>query len=715
MRATTLSLHDIKGSTGEVALSGRDVFLGPNGSGKTTIQQAISLALLGYIPGIERKPSGALQLSSGDVLEVGLGFDSGFRFGRTYRRTRQRGKDGAPVVSDSQDVTVSPGQAEKNPTERDARVARECGRFVVALDLAEFVNATASQRRTFCSSLLPDGGEMDVDAARTYLVERLLTDALELNDPAGYEAMRGFITECLAEWREGLDAQAGLTAMRSWAAAQQSIWNKRERDAVGAIRELSDLRARQQETDRDLGADERRLKELNAELVSATEDLTRAQEQVKAAATRAASLEKLRGEIASLEAALLRSVDEAVAPEEARLAEIRSRIREVPVVDEREAELDEIAHRREAAVARRGAAADLLAECRADLSKSQKTMAQVKAGISTCVIDDRIGCPKNWAGVEQGLAPMVAEAEQDVEHATSALKAIDDEIAECEEARKRVMAEVRNARTAAKAIETANQKAVEEEAALRTASEEAQKARAAKEQRLAHLREQLRSAEEAPVDPILPTDLLQKRVDGLGANITTVEEQIAVKRKQRDTLVAMQAAMGDATSAESKAACVRSLVDAVGPNGLQGEVLKRGIGAIAADVTEVLRLMNVDREAVFVCESARGAEVFDFGWFGPDGPRIFSALSTGERALYSTALVAAFLKRANPPFRCICLDNVENLDPANFARLLDGLDALIEAGRIDNVILSGVIDRRVMKAFPRWDVHELGVPAADAV
>lgn len=70
VRITRVSYKNLKGRTEDVDLGSATLIHGPNFSGKTTIVDAVKLALLGHMPGLDKTAQGVMQLASGDSLSV---------------------------------------------------------------------------------------------------------------------------------------------------------------------------------------------------------------------------------------------------------------------------------------------------------------------------------------------------------------------------------------------------------------------------------------------------------------------------------------------------------------------------------------------------------------------------------------------------------------------------------------------------------------------
>lgn len=83
-------------------------FVGSNGAGKSTVLQAIQLALLGYIPGTDKKKSAVFQHSNGHEMSVHLIIDNNgtdISINRTWTRT---GKEIKAIVSTvPEDINIS--------------------------------------------------------------------------------------------------------------------------------------------------------------------------------------------------------------------------------------------------------------------------------------------------------------------------------------------------------------------------------------------------------------------------------------------------------------------------------------------------------------------------------------------------------------------------------------------------------------------------------
>lgn len=78
-------------------------FYGKNGSGKTTVLQAVQLALLGYIPGTNKKAQEIFTHSCAPEMKVSLVFDNGYTISRSYKKNGQSVKSETKCIPDGFD------------------------------------------------------------------------------------------------------------------------------------------------------------------------------------------------------------------------------------------------------------------------------------------------------------------------------------------------------------------------------------------------------------------------------------------------------------------------------------------------------------------------------------------------------------------------------------------------------------------------------------
>lgn len=98
-------LHNVSDKTYDLSDTAT-YFYGRNGAGKSTVMQAIQLALLGYIPGYNKTKEGIFSHANDNEMSVILTFDSGEEIQRSWKRcgtrieTNVSGPDGIDLLRD---------------------------------------------------------------------------------------------------------------------------------------------------------------------------------------------------------------------------------------------------------------------------------------------------------------------------------------------------------------------------------------------------------------------------------------------------------------------------------------------------------------------------------------------------------------------------------------------------------------------------------------
>lgn len=708
-----IRLGQVKGQNGVQQLTGRDIFTGPNGSGKSTRLKAVPLALYGYVRHDAKTNDDAMRLAKGDQMSVTVATDQ-LTVTRVFTRKTGLAKDGSAKVEVTQDIMLSPSLGEKNPTQRQTRINGEVGDFTVMLDWAEFLSMTDAKRREFFYRLSGiDSRRWDRNGVEAHLRRGLLTDELEINNPDQHQIMARLITDCLAEYRPHLDVQAGLTAMLDWATAQMKAWNTRRKDAAGAARTLTDIKHQLAETDRNIEQHREAFKELREQLIEAERRLAEGRERKRQNDAHFARIDQLRAEIEKLpalgSAAATTDLDE-------HLGRLRGQLREIPAA----AGLEEISRQIQAWREERAPKEERRRELAAQIARAEgeaasyrnvlQRISAIKAGkdqVPLCVISDLIKCPKDWSQVKDGVGARFLEPAE-VELAD--LRAKDKDLAAEIEA---LLGEERQLSTRQAELARAIQEATIFNQRLEVQIRQVEQEKAGREQaharlldRRANLAQELERLENEPVPPIAPLDVLDQQVGALRTQIAEHETRIQEQEKARTTVLSTRAALVEARKSELTYECARALVEALGPKGLQGELVKEALEPIRESVQANLDAMGAPGQFFFRMESDRGREVFQFGWVNSGGDELeFDALSTGQQLLLITALMAAVIGRRNPPLRVLAVDNIEGLDRDNLRGFLSGIDRI--AGQFDNVMLAGLVDPAAVPAG--WQIWELGV------
>lgn len=173
---TIRGMHKVENKTYDI--SGFRYFYGENGAGKSTIMQAVQLALLGYIPGTDKTKSAIFKHSNGPEMFIKLNLDDNGKDITIIRTWRRKGKDISAVCE------VEP--AIYNP---EAIVG---SLELPVFNFSEFVGMTANKLKDWFIKFLPAAdNELNWDM----LLSDAISDFEKILDPDFYVQIVNYVRE----------------------------------------------------------------------------------------------------------------------------------------------------------------------------------------------------------------------------------------------------------------------------------------------------------------------------------------------------------------------------------------------------------------------------------------------------------------------------------------------------------------------------------------
>ena len=165
-----IGMHNVKDRT--YNLNDMNYLFGQNGAGKSTVLQAIQLAVLGYIPGTDKTKSAIFAHANGNSMSVELHLDNGAKIIRQWYKTSKG------IIEDFK--TIPDGI---NPADYIGKLK------IPIMDINAFLAMTANKMKDWFIDFLPDVDTGSIDWKGT------LTSAL----PSFNEVLEPeFIAECAA-------------------------------------------------------------------------------------------------------------------------------------------------------------------------------------------------------------------------------------------------------------------------------------------------------------------------------------------------------------------------------------------------------------------------------------------------------------------------------------------------------------------------------------
>lgn len=708
MRIDRINFENFKGQTGSQPLTGRDIFIGRNGSGKTTRIQAVGLSFLGYVPGNGKTEAETFKLATGNEMAVGLHTTEGFSFERRFMQSTTRNRrTGEETVKISQSISLAPGRGEVNDTQRKQRIADEIGSFPVMLDFNEFLSLSDTKRRDFIYSLSTIVSDTwTKERIQEHLFLNLCTYELQQNNPEQYETMQAIIEEALQQYPDDWEVSDGLQAMIDWTASQMKVWNAKRKDSQGAVRQLAELKNSLEETDRNISEEKAELEDLQQKLIEVEKQISRNTEIKRIIDQRLARIEELKKQITELENTPMEDADPV--KYDSAITEIRSKIENADfseeikqlnvIISTTRKEYEEV-HNRASSLK------EQIIQINAGMAGLKKSLDTIDGLGGHCIVDARIGCDKDFTKfrsfVEQKRAE-ATEAAVELRKEYEAAQAEEKRLTEIEiEARNKVDELSKKSILTNSANKAYNEMILD----LERKKNEALNAEERRNNQIQLLKDELTRLMNEPTEAIAPIDILEKQAEGLRARIGELKTSIDEKSKARQTIILMQQSMLENKTAEIKAACLKSLSEELGPKGIQGELVKEILDPIRQDIGENLKAMGFGHEPFFQTQSDTGKEIFQFGWVNEKGHQVnFDALSTGQQTVFLAAMMLVIIKRANPKLKMLVMDNLNHLDRKNFQMLLDGLSHI---DWVDNIILAGAVEFEFVEP-EGWKVWDLG-------
>lgn len=652
----------IKGRRIDTALTGCDIFCGPNGTGKTSALIAI-LAI-----------RGGLADTDTDATRPYLGPDA---IDSTLTSTW--------TVDGAERILHRPlGESQKTKGAKAANVLAQdlMGGHVVRFDLADFATGGAAAREAILSGVLRVAGAGAEWTAET-VKERLTKDAPDA------------VAELLKAQPVKGDLAAWFHASIEWARTEYTARNRKAREtkteADAALKAedvevqgtLEGCRAVVAQLEARLGQVREQIAarsgaagaglERKAEGQRLALALDEAEQRHKAAVTR-------RDESANY-AAALQATAFTLRPklEEARAAEVAA----VAVADEQAANRDE--------------AKALVTSLQQSIASIEAQLAHVNTGSESACVHCGALDPLGDSIKLGALARDKASITFDLEDALEALTAADADFATARAAA--LAAEAAAKATASEAEQNANAIRARE-AAVSQLDELVAQALAAKDRAakaLADWNERAQKRTEGPQGEIGGTieDLHAQR-DALAAQIgdtrnpaegtarALVEQHLAQRNREQ----ARQEKVAARETATKAFEAISQLGKALAT--LQSEVAASTYGGIEEVAQEVLDAMGAGMTIEIRGANNIRATLDPVAWpeaklKGPTSVSLW-ALSDSQAAMVGAALAVAFARLSGNPWRGLVLDKLETIQGGRLLGVLSGLAGMVKDGKLDNVV-----------------------------
>lgn len=139
--------------------------------------------------------------------------------------------------------------------------------------------------------------------------------------------------------------------------------------------------------------------------------------------------------------------------------------------------------------------------------------------------------------------------------------------------------------------------------------------------------------------------------------------------------------------------CYKAIKKVVGPNGIQGQLLKERVEPFIKSVNDVLQSFAPDMAFSIQFQNDRGKESCQFGFTQRDDIyTLFESASGSEKALILFAIVIAIMNRERfVNQKIILMDDIEKMMHDMAGKLVNASKIVVEKGLVDSVIIAGAL------------------------
>lgn len=699
MKLTSVLFNGFKNKEGVQELTGFDLFTGNNGVGKSSVLQAVELAITGNVNGMAQAKNIFKYSNNRDGMTVGIATNSEFSLNRTYLRKAKPDKEsGDLIVKYSEKLKVPTSESTSNKAQQE-EIQSILGDFPVGFDFKKFLGMTDTEKRNFILSFCKDSTFTQED------VEKYLSDKIVdgLNEEIYYNTIGYLMDETDSD-----DVQKQVKDMLTVAKEQLSFYKKEiERQKV-AIQKLSEKKSSFLITDKGLAIDKKKYDKLNEQLICLEKEISVVDSDNKRAKVVLAKMAKLQSEVKILEdskpAKSLESVQQELNIVKTSLGKLNddsaSISKSLEMVSNQYKNAAENVKKQRAeyeSVQTKGI------ELKTKYNTQFDLVNQVKNTKGKCAINALIPCNadfSNWLNSKTSeLRAMKIELDllrKDYVEKQDKLKKFESE---WEELGKKRESLISSQQEVIRNTQTSNSKFM----SLEKLQEEIKSFDTVKADKIKSRMTELESLQSEKKEVVDLTEKLNQ-IAALRGQITELKNEIYQKEQLKALTSQIKEANEDFKTTELTLDVYKHLVLIIGQKGLQGELFKSLVSPMLDEINKNLKLMGINRKFFISTVSDQENEVFHFGLIDEVSSETidFDTLSTGQQAMLSVAMIVAFIAKANVPVKILCLDNLEALDVVNRNNVINGLSEMYKLNMLDNILVAGCMESVPAGDFKVW-------------
>ncbi|MDD5061012.1 MAG: hypothetical protein PHN44_01870 [Candidatus Marinimicrobia bacterium] len=665
------NIRNIHGES-EQMLTGMDIFNGRIGTGKSTRLDAVPMTILGYLPSRGKSLDMTFRDANDDVMAVGLTADD-FSAKRIFKR-----KDGGTGLT--QEILIN---GEPTPSaEAEAMIAGKFGADAFVFNLGEFLSLSDNKRKEFIFNLAGAESQTHIEVQVLERICRRIVGEGEVNGLLKFKYQRESFTELeQSQVKEAVDILLQSAMNPELLQALQLVTESNTDNKQEYLNSLlttfnNDLKT-QRQIKRDAEAVNSELRRMQKEIESGENlpqllaDKEKLESELTAISVRIAENDKNKqvlrqhanqGERIRIAVAKLNEFD---------TAKTRTEIETTNTTIE---QLIQYLEKYETQ-------SKVISTLDLEVDSYQKSMTKLKDVRTTklCPIYAGIICTTDIDRDIDTLHTMLAEKKDALKKAQTALKKLttklDNEYG-------------KGWNPLDKLIKSLQKKVAD----LETAVVENEK------EREFYTKEQAEwEATDVSQFNVADSQLLEVEKTGLINQKSDLNAKIDKQRTLQEKMTTIQASNISATKADARIEMDKNLIEAT--RDIMNVIVSGQTVPIIDTVNAILK--EIDARYMFMMYMD-DKERLVYGWNKDDGYTPFEALSGGETAIFSIALITALINRKNPPTKVLCIKAAE-VDRESFEAMLKGLAAL--KSHFDNILVE--YPHTIAESYDGWKVWRL--------
>jgi len=695
MRITKIEGVNFKGFTGEYEIEQKNLILGTNGAGKTTIRQMIEYALTGKIEDIKNNEPLHAKFASGITMEVKCTVGP-YTIIRKLTEDNSKMTNGVREYKYKEDVKVvmSEGVGIKGSKKVKEWISENINIPSVVFNFSEFAGMNSTERRNVIKSMV-QFYEIEVEEILLYISDKLISEGTD-------DEYTAVLNEIIAQYEMTENEVTGeelINLMLETANAKFSAYNSKQKTDVAAISKFTEYK-------NDMDGNVRKISRLEKNIVDGKTQADTYKEQIltanNVAKRRIENVEKITELNGKVEQIKGYDFEHRIEITTEDIAAKESMIKELDVIPDHKAEINDIEKKRTAEHDKLKIADPKYVELSVDIKNvriklsSNKDLLTKIDGEFLCPITQEV-CNADIGIIKGNTKLMIDNLIEEEKKLVSEFESAKEDVDTIEKAMDDYYLKIVELREGTNDVIESNNKIQRENddvnAAISLLKERLAKLTTGRDNKDVKLKEiyaDIQTLEDYKYDETEDIEEVEAMAEGNKEQFDADEEALKDLQSKQVLLNSQLRAIEDAEKSVMQFKVWKDVKKQLGPGGLQGHLIKQNLGEIQDELNVILKSIGREEEFAFRTTNKQGKEEFNFGWIKNDDMIYFDSLSGAEQMFIAVPLLKIFLNRMDSKVSLIMIDEINKIHGEYRKMFFEGMSQL--GNELDNLILIGAID-----------------------